>query len=111
MSSLTLVVAGCGHAKTRIPLDGAPQPTVQVSATRTNANIRVTWSTSSPTPSAFVTLSPVYCHVADVNEHVFGWPSQVMTARVTAFVAPTDVVTDLGHATIWRGGTATATVQ
>jgi hypothetical protein len=110
--SLALVVAGCGHPETRISLDGPPLPTVQVSAVLENGDAHVSWTTDLPATSAiaFVAtgLYTPFCHVEGVNERVFGHLTSAMSASVQAINSRTNVVTELGNATIWRAGVAHA---
>lgn len=113
--SLSVVVEGCGHPKTRIPIDGPAFPTTTTVTADYDSglNAHVTWTSDAPPGTgAFVSLSNTYgqmCHVTSGTEFTAdGW-ARSLDAEVIPLVSRTELDTAVGHATIWRGGRAFAT--
>lgn len=113
--TLTLIVAGCGHPATRIPL-GSPSPMqAGVTAVQENRDVHVTWTTDPPASSAIVgvsgTLFSQACHTVGINEQTISNMPNARLANVIGVDTRTDLVTDFGPATIWRGVEATTSLQ
>ena len=110
---LSLVLAGCGHPTTRIALDGPAFPRVTAAADYVNETPHVSWTTDVAPLSTLVTLyggtHGDLCNVQDVSEHTFtGW-TYGASVGVQPLGSRVDVDTELGPATIWRAGVASAT--
>lgn len=109
---LMLVIAGCGHDATRIPLDGAPFGEVTAVADYVDGVAHVAWTTNVPAPTTLLTMYGGWhgevCRVDGASEYSFEtWPAAnyVITQPAAAI---TELDTELGPVTLWRVGMTTA---
>lgn len=108
--SLAVVIEGCGHPKTRFSIDGPAFPSTTVTANYVNGKQHVQWTSDASTDlGSLLSFTNIYgrlCHVAgtDYTDDYGG----NLDVEVNPFVSRTELDTELGHATIWRGGRASA---
>ena len=110
--SLELVIAGCGHPTTRIPLDGPAFPSATATADYVGGTAHASWTTDASSQQALVTVFTGYtghmCFVAGAADYTFPGYSQAISVDVQPLAAPIELDTPLGHATVWRAGDASA---
>ena len=105
---LSVVLEGCGHPQTRIPVDGIPFPQTTVTAEYVNGRPHAAWTSDAMVVSTMVTIygpiAPDLCHVQNVSDYTSETLMYARSVRVSPFVSRTELDTEFGHATIWRGG-------
>jgi len=110
-SSLTLVLEGCGHPTTRIPLDGPAFPEATAMADYVGGKPHVSWTEDASATSTLVTLQGglhgEFCNLSG-TEYTFDDWDFAYWAAVAPLAAPTSVETNFGPATVWRAGGASA---
>lgn len=110
----TLVIAGCGHPETRIPIGRPALPIVTVTADYVAGHPHVSWTTSIPAVSAMVSISAPTAggHGAHVpgseTEYTETELWSAFFASVTAYVSSVEVATEFGPATVWHAGVGSA---
>jgi hypothetical protein len=114
-SGLSLVLEGCGHPSTRIPLDGPAFPQTTATADYIDDVPHVSWASDAPSLGTLLTffgpISPDLCHVQGETEHSFThlpYERVGTSVLVQSLVSRTDINTDFGAATIWRAGSSLA---
>jgi hypothetical protein len=110
--ALELVIAGCGHPATRIPLDGAAFPSATATADYVGGTAHASWTTDATSQQALVSIYTGYtghlCFVSGASDYTFTGYSYGTAVNVQPLAAPTELDTDVGHVTIWRAGDASA---
>jgi hypothetical protein len=116
-ADLVLVLEGCGHARTEIPLAVAQLPTPTVSMTSgAPQQVTVSWQSNLPEVGALPELSfgigAQWCHITGTQSHTFDGPYLVPGALISSVVTSisqhAEVATPLGPVHIWWGGRADA---
>jgi hypothetical protein len=110
---LSLVIAGCGHPTTRIPLDGPAYLQTSVTADYVSGVPHVRWTTDLPPLSSLVNFSASLggelCHApGTVSDYTFTGYLGGLSVEVQPLGFRADVDTEFGPATIWRAGDAYA---
>ena len=112
-ADLALVLEGCGHARTEIPLAVAQLPTPTVSMTRAAPQqITVSWQSNLPEVGALPELSfgtgAEWCHVTGTQSHTFEGTTlgsgAIVSGDVTSISQDAEVSTPLGPVHVWWGG-------
>lgn len=111
VGALELVIEGCGHLPTRIPLDAIafPKTTVVAEWNIDTHTPRARWTVESPSPApeTLVTLrsefGSTFCRTSAASEHTF---TSVFGRSIEAepLFSHRDIETEVGFVTVWRAG-------